>query len=242
MLTEKGERFRFFKVSLIPIYFCTFAQKVNMNYSAVLFDFDYTLADSSRGIVICFRNVLERNGYSDITDDRIKRTIGKPLEDSFSILTGVTDTSQLVSLRKEYVVEADVYMNSNTFLFPDTLKVVETLRQKQIKIGIVSTKYSYRIRNYLYEYAPETQFDIIIGGEDVACHKPDPQGVLMAMERLNVNKGDVLYVGDSVVDAETAQNAGVDFAGITSGATTKEELASYPNVGVFERLGEILDI
>ena len=54
-----------------------------MNYTTYLFDFDYTLADSSRGIVTCFHNVLTRHGYTEVTDDDIKRTIGKTLEDSF---------------------------------------------------------------------------------------------------------------------------------------------------------------
>ena len=57
-----------------------------MNYTTYLFDFDYTLAASSRGIVTCIRNVHTRHGYTQPTDDDIKRTIGKTLEDSFSIL------------------------------------------------------------------------------------------------------------------------------------------------------------
>lgn len=65
-----------------------------MNYKTYLFDFDYTLADSSRGIVTCFRNVLNRHQYTNVTDEAIKRTIGKTLEESFSILTGVTDWEQ----------------------------------------------------------------------------------------------------------------------------------------------------
>ena len=76
-----------------------------MNYTTYLFDFDYTLADSSRGIVTCFRNVLNRHGYTQPTDDDIKRTIGKTLEDSFSILSGVTDPLQLAEFKKEYVKE-----------------------------------------------------------------------------------------------------------------------------------------
>ena len=64
-----------------------------MNYKTYLFDFDYTLADSSRGIVTCFRNVLNRHQYTNVTDEAIKRTIGKTLEESFSILTGVTGTA-----------------------------------------------------------------------------------------------------------------------------------------------------
>ena len=73
-----------------------------MNYTTYLFDFDYTLADSSRGIVTCFRNVLNRHGYTQPTDDDIKRTIGKTLEDSFSILSGVTDPLQLAEFKKEH--------------------------------------------------------------------------------------------------------------------------------------------
>lgn len=56
-------------------------------YTTYLFDFDYTLADSSKGIVLCFRHVLNLHGYTGITDEEIKRTIGKTLEESFSILT-----------------------------------------------------------------------------------------------------------------------------------------------------------
>lgn len=52
-----------------------------MNYKTYLFDFDYTLADSSRGIVKCFRIVLTRHQYLTVTDEAIKRTIGKTLEE-----------------------------------------------------------------------------------------------------------------------------------------------------------------
>ena len=78
-----------------------------MSYTTYLFDFDYTLADSSRGIVTCFRNVLNKHGYTNVTDEDIKRTIGKTLEESFSILTGVTDEEQLAGFKSEYRKEAD---------------------------------------------------------------------------------------------------------------------------------------
>ena len=52
-------------------------------YKVYLFDFDYTLADSSRGIVMCFRNVLERHQHTGITDDEIKRTIERLYRNHF---------------------------------------------------------------------------------------------------------------------------------------------------------------
>lgn len=99
-----------------------------MNYSTYLFDFDYTLADSSRGIVTCFQHVLQRNGYLQVADTTIKRTIGKTLEESFTILTGVTDSERLAEFRKQYVKEADVYMTANTFLFPETIQTLTALK------------------------------------------------------------------------------------------------------------------
>ena len=135
-----------------------------MNYKTYLFDFDYTLADSSRGIVTCFRNVLNRHQYTNVTDEAIKHTIGKTLEESFSILTGVTDWEQLTAFRQEYRQEADVHMNVNTRLFPDTLSTLKELKERGARIGIISTKYRFRILSFLDEYLPENFLDIVVGG------------------------------------------------------------------------------
>ena len=134
-----------------------------MNYKTYLFDFDYTLADSSRGIVKCFRIVLTRHQYLTVTDEAIKRTIGKTLEESFSILTGITDPIQLEAFRQEYRLEADVHMNVNTQLFPDTLSTLKELKKRSARIGIISTKYRFRILSFLEEYQPEDFLDIVVG-------------------------------------------------------------------------------
>lgn len=212
-----------------------------MNYKTYLFDFDYTLADSSRGIVKCFRAVLTRHQYTDVTDEAIKRTIGKTLEESFSILTGVTDLAQLTAFRQEYGLEADVHMNANTRLFPDTLSTLKELKKRGARIGIISTKYRFRILSFLEDYLPEDFLDIIVGGEDVKTPKPSPEGVLFALEHLGSAPQETLYIGDSTVDAETAQNAGVDFAGVLNGMTTAEELRAYPHKMIMNNLAELAE-
>lgn len=211
-----------------------------MSYQVYLFDFDYTLADSSRGITLCFRHVLERNGYAGVTDEAIRRTIGKTLEESFSILTGVTDPDRLAAFKAEYRREADVYMTPNTRLFPETLRVLRTLKERGAKIGIISTKYRFRIHDTLDQHLPADFLDIVVGGEDVSRAKPDPEGLLYAIRQLSVKKKRVLYIGDSTVDAETAQAAGVDFAGVTHGVTTADELAAYPHRRIMDSLTELL--
>lgn len=207
-----------------------------MKYTTYLFDFDYTLADSSRGIVICFRNVLERHGHTGISDEAIKRTIGKTLEDSFSILSGITTPETLAEYKKEYVKEADTYMTVNTFFFPETVTVLKTLKSQGAQIGIISTKFRFRIREMVDQHFPKDFFDIIIGGEDVKQAKPDPQGIKKALRRLHRRKSKTLYIGDSTVDAETAQAAKVDFVGVLNGMTTREELMVYPHRQILDNL------
>lgn len=211
-----------------------------MSYTTYLFDFDYTLADSSRGIVTCFRNVLNHHGYTDPTDDDIKRTIGKTLEESFSILTGVTDEQQLAAFKKEYGKEADTHMTINTRLFPETQAVLTALKDAGARIGIISTKFRFRIKELLDLHFPADFLDIIVGGEDVKTHKPSPEGLLSAIEQLHADKAETLYIGDSIVDAETALAAGVDFAGVTHGMTTTEELSQYPHWKIMSTLEELL--
>lgn len=207
-----------------------------MEYTTYLFDFDYTLADSSRGIVICFRNVLNRHEHFDITDEQIKRTIGKTLEESFTILTGIEAPQTLAEYRQEFIKEADIHMNVNTFLFPETVSVLQALKAQGAKIGIVSTKFRYRLKGVLDQHFPTDFFDVIIGGEDVKEKKPNPQGIQKALKKLHRDRKETLYIGDSIIDAQTALHAKVDFVGVLNGMTTREEFAAYPHRQILDNL------
>ena len=70
---------------------------------------------------------------------------------------------------------------------------------------IISTKYRFRILSFLDEYLPENFLDIVVGGEDVQTAKPSPEGVNFALEHLGSAPQETLYIGDSTIDAETAQ-------------------------------------
>ncbi len=208
-------------------------------YKAYVFDFDLTLADSSKGILICFKHTLERFGY-DIPDDMtIYKTIGLTLTDAFDVLTNIPQNPQREEMRKVYVEKANEVMSKNTFFYDDTIAILQTLCQANVKIGIVSTKMRYRIVESFEMQAHCHPYDLIIGLEDVDAPKPDPQGLELMMKKLGTDSKDVLYIGDSYIDAETAVNAGVDFAGVTTGSTLKSDFEKYPNVYVGESLLDI---
>lgn len=210
-----------------------------MRYTAFFFDFDYTLADSSVGIVTCFQKVLNRHGYLHVEDEAVKKTIGMTLEDSFARLTDVKDTELLKRLKDEYLAEADLIMSDNTVLYDEVIPLINSLKERGARLGIVSTKQGYIIHQTLSKYGIEPCFDTLVGMLDVRQSKPHPEGLLLAMKQVNALPGDTLYVGDNSIDAMTAQAAGVDFVGVTTGTTSREAFLSYPHKAIVERLSEL---
>ena len=84
-------------------------------------------------------------------------------------------------------------------------------------------------------------FDVIVGFEDIDRPKPDPQGLNKAIAMLGLSKEQVLYVGDSYVDARTAKAAGVDFVGVLTGTTTRAQMEEYPHLLIADHLGQMTD-
>lgn len=211
-----------------------------MQYQIYLFDFDYTLANSEKGIVTCFQHVFTQNGFMNIDDETIKHTIGLTLEEAFSQMTGITDSTVIADYRKQYVAKSDEVMTANTIPYPDTLSTLTTLKENGAIVGIISTKYRYRVAVTVEEYG--LPVDVVIGGDDVAAAKPDPEGIRKALTQFNMSAVNALYVGDSLVDAQAAYNAGVDFAAVTTGTTTHEDFQHWPHVAILSSLSGVITL
>lgn len=212
-------------------------------YKAYIFDFDYTLANSEKGIVMCFQLLFDAEGYQGIPEDAIRRTIGMTMYDAMKSLTGETDSERIYELIKEYKVRfSDKYMTANTHLYPETLPTLKALKEKGCRCCIVSTKTRSRINETLTKYAMESLIDLVVGMEDVENAKPAPDGINRVCEHFGLDKKDVLYIGDNIIDAKAAQNAGVAFAAVTTGTTSESEFVPLPHVAVMKDLSHILAI
>lgn len=218
-----------------------------MRYKGLVFDFDYTLGDSTDGIVASVNYALEKLGYDRAEREEIRKTIGLHLEETYRVLAAAQGKGikpgEDAEFARLFVEKADEVMTENTVFFPGALKLIREWKNMGYRLGIVTTKYHYRIEAILQKYHSLYLFDLIVGGEEVKHPKPDPEGIFHILQNFELSREQILYVGDSLVDAKTAQAAGVSFAGVTTGTTKKEELESYPNVGIFldlQTLNEIL--
>lgn len=205
-------------------------------YQAYIFDFDYTLGDSTDGIVLSVLYALSQLEEELKTTEEIRKTIGLSLKETYFTLTGSKNEEKADVFAKYFKEKADEVMVASTQIYEPVKEVLTSLREKGCKIGIVTTKYHYRIDAILAKFDMNNMVDIIVGGEDVKTPKPDPEGLLVAIKQLQLEKTDILYVGDSIVDAKTAEAASVDFAGVLTGTTSAEDFAKYRNVCIADDL------
>lgn len=184
---------------------------------AVLFDFDFTLADSSRGVVDAAAWAMARMGQPPPDADRVRALIGRTLPDIFDTLVPSQAPGAGLEFKRLFIERADQTMDSMTHIYPEALATVRFLRDRGQRTAIVSTKLRRRLEQTLTRRGLEGLFDVLIGVEDVHEPKPDPAGLLLALEHLRVAPDEAAYVGDHGVDAEAARRAGLRFVGVETG-------------------------
>ena len=206
------------------------------DYRLYLFDFDYTLADSSAGITLCFHKTLADFDLPDVPDADIVRTIGLTMYEAISILTGKNDPDWQEDFLRRYRVHANEHMTPNTHFYPETLPLLRKLRSAGKYVGIISTKTRKRILEKFEQERVADLLDLVVGCDEVAACKPAPDGLLLALEHFGVSAKHTLYTGDNIVDAMAAQAARVPFCAVTTGSNVESDFQGFPHVAILPRL------
>lgn len=212
-----------------------------MKYKAILFDFDYTLGDSTKAIVASYNAALAEMGWGEPDREAVRRTVGYTLQDGYTMLTGDSVVEKRQEFYHRFKSHAGPIMVRDTVLCPGAEQVLNWLGEQEIPTGIVSTKGGDQLHAIFANMGLRDRLAVIIGGQDVTRNKPDPEGLEKAVALFGVGKEDILYCGDTVIDAETARRAGVDFCAVLNGTTPAEDFEEYPRVHVAPDLGEFLN-
>lgn len=194
---------------------------------AVLFDFDFTLADSSAGVVECFAHGFERVGLPNVEAERVRRTIGLTLDEALRILHGVDDPRVVRTFFDAFRERAADVMVPSTRFLERALEAVQACRDAGVATAICSTKKRSHIEGVLERDGVVSLFDVVIGHDDVAAAKPAPDALHAALARLDVGTDRALYVGDHPVDAEAATRAGVAFVAVLTGPSQRDEFGAH---------------
>ncbi len=183
-------------------------------YKLVLFDMDGTIADTDGMLVATFIEMyrLYRPDYMP-TIDYMLTFSGPPIVQTLTReFPNLSFDFAFSEFRRISIPNYDKHVKA----FPNVRQLAEQLHAQGAKIGIVTSKHRYPAEYTLKLIDLEGVFDILIAHDDVKQAKPHPEGIIQAMKHFGViDIRDVLYIGDTVTDYQTAKNAGVDIALVT---------------------------
>jgi phosphoglycolate phosphatase len=206
---------------------------------AIVFDFDLTLVNSLDGFVESHVAAAHAVGFEPPPRAAIARTIGTPLPDVFRLLYGDGSVALLDTWLEAYQARADEVMTGLTVWLDGAEAAVRQLHDAGFALGIVSQKLRYRVDDVLDGAGLRDCFAVVLGGDDVAALKPDPRGLLTAIERLEAAPRSRLYVGDTAIDAETAFRAGVPFIAVLTGYAAADEFDAFYPVARLESVASL---
>jgi phosphoglycolate phosphatase len=197
-----------------------------MQAKAVIFDLDGTLLDTLRDIADSANATLVAMGYPSHPVDQYKVYVGKGIRDlgRKALPDGCANEGKIDSFVDQYreIYKASWDKTSKPYL--GIGEMLDTLAAAGVRLGVLSNKIDDFTRLCVSRLLSRWKFEIVRGEvRGVPC-KPDPQGLQNILAEMTVLAAEVLYVGDSEVDVETAQRAGVACAAVTWGFRSRDAL------------------
>jgi beta-phosphoglucomutase family hydrolase len=182
---------------------------------AILWDLDGVLADTAAFHLEAWRQIFEALGRG-FSEDDFKRTFGLRNQAVLRDVLGGIPREELEDLgrRKDELYRG--LIQGNLVPLAGVERLLRYLKEDGKKMAVVSSTARENVRLILSSLGLDGYFETIVAGEDVTRGKPDPQGFLLAAERLGVAPGDCLVVEDAPDGIEAGRRAGMKCVGVAT--------------------------
>jgi len=197
-----------------------------MKFQAAVFDLDGTLLDTLSDIADSMNAALGRMGfpghetaaYRYLTGDGARALAERSLPESAR--DEATITACVEALRREYAGR----WGKKTRPYPGVPELLAGLVRRRLKLSVLSNKLDEFARRAVHDFLPGFDFSFVFGARADIPPKPNPAGALLIARGLNFSPADIIYLGDTGVDMQTAVRAGMYPVGALWGFRDEQEL------------------
>lgn len=178
------------------------------NIKAVLFDFDGTIMDTNNIILKSWHHAFKEIAGKEVEEATLLATFGEPLELTIKNFFGGDEET----VRKNISVYRNFHddnFESEIDLFPGVYDMLFGLKKAGFKLALVTSRLGRTTYIGTEKFGIKEAFDVIVTADDCSRHKPDPEPVNIALERLGVTAENAVMIGDTRLDMGCAKNAGV---------------------------------
>ncbi|GAA4186266.1 HAD family hydrolase [Sphingobacterium ginsenosidimutans] len=210
----------------------------------IIFDLDGTLLDTLQDLGDSCNAILQRFGYPIHQLPAYKKFVGNGVQKLIErALPEHARTPEIITTLltafKTYYEEQTI---SHTRPYAGIVSLLQTLKSSGYLISVASNKYHEAVIPLMKKYFPMISFDLILGHRTGHPAKPDPEIVWDTLQTLGIAKENCYYVGDSSIDMDTANNAGVTAIGVTWGFRDENELRQHAAQHIIHVPQELLNI
>lgn len=210
----------------------------------VIFDLDGTLLDTVADLAASTNYALEQCGFPTHEAEAYKFFVGNGINKLFerALPDRAKDQETILKIRKHFIEYYNDHNSELTVPYPGISELLSTLQSKNIQLAVASNKYQQATTELIQHFFPDINFVAVFGQRENVPIKPNPAIVNDILAITGTERKDVLYIGDSGVDMQTAQNAGVEAAGVTWGFRPRAELEQFEPKYIVDNTSRIFEI
>ena len=210
-------------------------------YSAVIFDMDGTLLDTLQDLGDCMNRVLERSGYPTHPIEAYKYFVGDGMRNLvIRVLPKAAHKEETIErLQAQMGEEYTAHWADQTALYPGIGPLLDELVQRKVRRAILSNKPHQFTTVMAERYFSKWRFDPVFGAREGVPSKPDPAAALETCRLWELDPAEVLYVGDTNTDMQTARRGGMFALGVLWGFRTRQELEENGAQSVISAPGQM---
>lgn len=212
-----------------------------MSKHLAIFDLDGTLLNTIADLATATNQALEACGFPTHPISAYPMFVGNGINKLFERALPAESRSEenIMRIRAHFLPYYDEHNADLSKPYPGIPQLLEELQTAGVHLAVASNKYQRATEKLIRHYFPTIRFAAVFGQREGIPVKPHPQIVEDILTLVPVNKEEVIYIGDSGVDMQTALHAGVESIGVTWGFRPKEELLQHSPTHLVDSADEI---
>ncbi len=216
----------------------------SMKYQAIIFDLDGTLLDTIQDLADSMNGALKSMGYPVHDIQKYLHLVGNGIENlAMRVLPEDIKSEELI--KKCVSIFRSLYGDSwtnKTKPYEGIPELLNELKANQIKMAVLSNKTHVFTERMVQHFFGSNYFKDVRGEIPGIPRKPDPSAALDIAKKLSVNPAQIIFVGDSGTDMQTAVSAGMYPVGVLWGYRSAEELLEDGAIKLINKPDELLGL
>ena len=196
---------------------------------AVIFDLDGTLLNTIDDLADSCNHVLTERGLPTHATKDYLYFVGNGIRTLAQRILPETsrDAAQIDDCMNRIACHYEQNWHTKTTIYPEITALLASLQEQGITLNVLSNKNERTVQNMVHHYFGDVPFRYIFGAVNSFKKKPDPARALHLAGKLGLDPDKIMFIGDSKVDMQTAENAGMVGVGVTWGFRLKQELMAH---------------